>query len=244
MANGIFWLTQKVYRNAMTRTSQIVKMRGLEQLPGLHTFLIRQSGIEIFPRMIATPSYLGNTGTRAIDMTRLKTGVPMLDTMLDGGLPIDYSMLLIGPSGSGKTLLSTAFLAEGAAQNEAGVIASFEKSPRPLLNDKPDGLVRDGKVALVNMRSLDLSIDETLHELVCVIDKMNAKRVVLDSLSGFELALAQEFRDDFRESIYRMMTILTDKGVTVVLTMELEDRFGELHFSPYGSAFLTDAIVM
>lgn len=40
-----------------------------------------------------------------------------------------------------------------------------------------------------------------------------------------------------------MITVLTDKGV-VVLTMELEDRFTDLRFSPHGNAFLTDAIVM
>jgi circadian clock protein KaiC len=68
--------------------------------------------------------------------------------------------------------------------------------------------------------------------------------VVIDSLSGFELALAPTFREDFRESLSRMVTALTSAGVSVLLTSELEDRYTDLRFSPYGTAFLTDAIIV
>ncbi|MBC7793764.1 MAG: protein kinase, partial [Clostridia bacterium] len=73
---------------------------------------------------------------------------------------------------------------------------------------------------------------------------MHAKRVVIDSLSGFELALAPTNSENFRESLYRMVAVLTGKGMTVVMTSELEDRYTDLRFSPYGTAFLTDAIIV
>jgi circadian clock protein KaiC len=73
---------------------------------------------------------------------------------------------------------------------------------------------------------------------------MKATRVVVDSLSGFELAVAPEFRMDFRESLFRMVAVLSGLGVTVLMTSELEDRYTDLRFSPYGSAFLTDAIIV
>jgi circadian clock protein KaiC len=63
-------------------------------------------------------------------------------------------------------------------------------------------------------------------------------------MSGFELKLAPTFRDDFRESMLRMLTALARVGVTVLMTSELEDRYSDLRFSPYGTAFLTDAIVV
>jgi circadian clock protein KaiC len=68
--------------------------------------------------------------------------------------------------------------------------------------------------------------------------------VVIDSLSGFELALAPTFRDDFRENLSRMVAALVAAGVTVLMTSELEDRYTDLRFSPYGTAFLTDAIIV
>jgi circadian clock protein KaiC len=67
---------------------------------------------------------------------------------------------------------------------------------------------------------------------------------VIDSLSGFELALAPTFREDFRESLYRLVAALTDMGLTVMMTAELEDSYTDLRFSPHGTAFLTDAIIV
>ncbi len=140
---------------------------------------------------------------------RLSIGVAELDIMLGGGIPVGYSTLLVGPSGSGKTVLATEFLTEGVRAGEAGVIAAFEKSPNQLLSQKLDDLVQTGQVGLIDTHSLDLSIDETLHELVSTIRRLNAKRVVIDSLSGFELALAPAFQEDFRESLYRLVAVLT-----------------------------------
>ena len=76
------------------------------------------------------------------------------------------------------------------------------------------------------------------------IHRIKAKRVVIDSLSGFELALAPTFREDFRESLYRLVAALTGMGLTVMMTAELEDSFTDLRFSPHGTAFLTDAIIL
>ncbi|MET0858296.1 MAG: ATPase domain-containing protein [Telluria sp.] len=244
VADGIIWLNQVVQRNAMVRKVQVIKMRGQRQRPGMHTFRISNVGVEIFPRMIAAADSTGENAPATAGASRLSMGVPELDDMLGGGLPAGYSLLLVGPSGSGKSTLATEFVAEGTRQGENSVIALFEKSPSQMMNDKLDRLVRSGTVAMLNVRTLDLSVDETLHELVQLIDQTRATRVVLDSLSAFELALAPEFREDFRESLFRMTTVLTEKGVTLLMTAELEDRYTELRFSPNGSAFLVDAIVM
>ncbi len=150
----------------------------------------------------------------------------------------------MGPSGSGKTVLTTEFLAEGVRIGERGVIAAFEKSPHQLLNQKLNSMLEDGTVGMINTRTLDLSIDEVLHDLVASIRENNAQRVVIDSLSGFEMALSAIFRENFRESVYRLVSVLIGMGVTVMMTAELEDRYTVLRFSSYGNAFLADAIIM
>ena len=63
---------------------------------------------------------------------------------------------------------------------------------------------------------------------------MQAKRLVIDSLSGFELALAPAFSEDFRGSLYRMIAKLTGMGVTILMTSELEDRFTDLRSAHLG----------
>lgn len=244
VADGIIWLNQDVQRNVMARKIQVIKMRGMRQHPGMHAFRITSAGIEIFPRILVASEPTGSSLASRAQNGRISVGVPVLDEMLGGGLPAGYSVLVVGPSGSGKSMLATEFVAEGARLGERSVVALFEKTPSQMLNNKLDELVRSGRVALLNMRTLDLSVDETLHELETIIDQTGATRVVLDSLSGFELALAPEFREDFRESLYRMTTVLSEKGVSLMMTSELEDRATELRFSPVGSSFLVDAIVM
>lgn len=245
VADGILWLSQNLHHNSMVRKMQVVKIRGQAQAPGLHTFRISDAGIQVFPRAIIQRGAATEPAIKvSIGEERVSMGIPGLDDMLGGGLPTGYSLLVVGPSGSGKTILSTEFLAEGVRRGEPGVIAAFEKSPSQLLSNKLHALVKAGQVGVIDTRSLDLSIDETLNDLIEMINKMQAKRVVIDSLSGFELALAPEFQEDFRGSLYRMIAQLTSMGVTILMTSELEDRYTDLRFSPYGSAFLADAIIV
>ena len=66
---------------------------------------------------------------------------------------------------------------------------------------------------------------------------------MIDSLAGFEMALAPRFRADFRESLYRMITALTGAGVTILSTVEVNESFTEFPFSTYSISFLTDDII-
>jgi circadian clock protein KaiC len=252
VADGLVWLMQSLDRNSMVRKMQVTKMRGQGPIPGLHTFRITDDGVQVFPRVIVgseekiRPAEAGGKGK---SRERLSVGIKALDEMLGGGIPVGYSVLLAGPSGSGKSVLAAEFIREGADQGEPGIIAVFEKRPYAYSQDGVNGqrferLVRDGKVGIIQSRPLDLSIDEMLYEIVEGIRRLKARRLVIDSLSGFELALAQTFREDFRESLYRMVTVLTGMGITVMMTAELEDVYTDLRFSPHGTAFLTDAIIM
>lgn len=240
VADGLIWLRQSVQRNSMVRKMEIMKMRGQPTLPGLHTFRIATSGVRVF-----APAAISTVETPLeFPIKRLKMGVARLDDMLGGGLPQGYSLLVAGPSGSGKSILAATFLAEGARNGETGVIAVFEQRPNHSQNPTLAALIHSGKVGLVDSRAADLSIDEIVHLLLTEITRIKATRVVVDSLSGFELALAPTFREDFRESLARMVSALTGAGITVLLTSELEDRYTDLRFSPYGTAFLTDAIIV
>jgi circadian clock protein KaiC len=245
VADGLLWLYQASDRNSVVRKMQVMKSRGQASVPGLHTFRITDGGLQVFPRVIVgAEADAGTSGGRE----RLSTGIGTLDEMLGGGIPPGYSVLITGPSGSGKTVLAAEFIAEGARRGEPGVVAVFEKRPsHDSQNGSDEGftqLVANPLVGFIHSRPLDLSIDETLYEVIEAIRRLGAKRLVLDSLSGFELALAPTFREDFRESLYRMVSVLTQMGVTMMMTAELEDSYVDLRFSPHGTAFLTDAIIM
>ncbi len=102
---------------------------------------------------------------------------------------------------------------------------------------------RAGNLNILYLRPLDLSVDETVREILSTVERTGARRVVIDSLAGFELALAPAFRVYFRESLYRMIGSLTRSGVTVFSTVELEKSFTALDFSAYSISFLCDDLI-
>lgn len=244
VADGMIWLRQSAQRNSVVRKLEISKLRGAATLPGLHTFRMTSAGVHVFaPAAILVPS--GSEARQDLShLTRVPMGVPGLDEMLGGGLPRGYSLLVAGPSGSGKSILAEAFLSEGARLTETGVLAAFEQRPNRSRGARMAKLITDGSVSLIDTPALNMSVDEIAMVLVREVHRLKATRVVIDSLSGFELALAPTFREDFRESLARMILALASSGVTVLMTSELEDRYDDLRFSPYGTAFLTDAIIV
>jgi circadian clock protein KaiC len=245
IADGIFWLSQVSDRNSVVRKLQIVKLRAQASVPGLHTIRIDDNGLQAFSRT------LGLVGERPkpTQRRRLSIGVSELDEMLGGGIYEGDSCLVAGPSGTGKSVLATQFVAEGLRHGEPAVIAIFEERPEGYTHRASELGVelktpqKAGKLEILYIRPLDLSVDETMQEILNAVARIGAKRVVIDSLVGFEMALAPGFRAEFRESLYRMIGALTGAGVTIVSTVEVEDTFTALPFSQYVISFLTDDII-
>jgi circadian clock protein KaiC len=126
VADGLLWMYQSIDRNSMVRKMQVLKMRGLSPIPGLHTFRITDHGVQVFPRMIVGADSRRPGDAPRPAAVRLSTGVQTLDKMLGGGVPTRCSVLVTGPSGSGKTVLATRFIEAGVEAGEPGVIAVFE----------------------------------------------------------------------------------------------------------------------
>ncbi len=243
VADGLIWLRQSTQRNSVVRKMEIMKMRGQATLAGLHTFRITTRGLQVFPPpRMAEPPQKGAI-VRPVN-ARLRMGVPGLDEMMGGGLPQGYSLLVAGPTGAGKSVLASAFLVEGARSGETGVIAAFEQRSNRSRGPVMAELIASGRVGVIDARAPGMSVDEIATLLIAEVRRLNASRIVIDSLSGFELALAPTFREDFRESLSRMVSALASTGATLLMTSELEDRYDDLRFSPYGTAFLTDAIIV
>lgn len=245
VADSLFWLHQVVERNSIVRKLQIMKLRGQESVPGLHTFRITDAGLQAFSRT------LGLTERKRLipSQNRLSVGIAVLDEMLGGGVPEGDSILIAGPSGSGKSILATQFIGEGIRRGDAGMVAVFEERPQEYkgraqsLGMNLDEPQRNNKLEVLYLRPLDLSVDETMHEILQTVERIGAKRLVIDSLAGFEMALSPGFRTDFRESLYRMITSLTGLGVTVMSTVEVGESFTEFPLSNYQISFLTDDII-
>jgi circadian clock protein KaiC len=245
VADGLFWLRQTAERNSVVRKLQIIKLRGQASVPGLHTFRITNAGLQAFSRTFG----LTRQKRELLNARRVCFGIPKLDAMLGGGVPEGDSILVTGASGTGKSVLATQFIAEGIRKGEPGIVAVFEERPQTY-TERAGSMGLDlatpqdeGKLQILYLRPLDLSVDETMHAILAAVQKIGAKRLVIDSLAGFEMALSPGFREDFRESLYRMIFALTGIGVTILSTVEVDESFTEFPFSTYSISFLTDDII-
>ena len=183
VSDGLLWLSQIAERNSIVRKLQVIKLRGQSGVPGLHTFRITEAGLQIFPRTFGlTEKRLAEPSGRRISM-----GIKELDAMLNGGIPEGDSVLVAGPSGTGKSVLTTQFIADGVRKGEPGIVAVFEERPQDYTGralsygldlETPQ---REGLLEMLYLRPLDLSVDETLHELLEAVQRIGAKRVVISA---------------------------------------------------------------
>ena len=246
VADGLFWLRQTAERNSIVRKLQIIKLRGQASVPGLHTFRITNAGIQAFSRTFGLTARVKNS----VGKRRLSFGVPELDKMLDGGVREGDSVLVTGSSGTGKSCPCNPIHCGGDKGRGAGNRSGLRGTPAGVRGaghqfrfGSGNTTERRQKLTILYLRPLDLSVDETMQSILDAVQKIGAKRLVIDSLAGFEMALSPGFRADFRESLYRMIFALTGIGVTILSTVEVDESFTEFPFSTYSISFLCDDII-
>ncbi|MBD3406605.1 MAG: AAA family ATPase [Candidatus Lokiarchaeota archaeon] len=169
---------------------------------------------------------------------RVKTGIPGLDELIEGGFPAGDTILIAGKAGTGKSILANQFLYRGATQyNEPGVLVTLEESPIKIKRNMLrfgmdfDKLEQEGLLAIVDLSpskevtpvnigeypSFDLSGLEAI--ILNHVKKLGAKRVVIDTLSI--MAYKFKSRDILREEFFKLTANITRSGSTLLLTSEI-----------------------
>lgn len=112
---------------------------------------------------------------------------PALDPVLKGGIPEGDQILISGPPGSGKTILAMQFIQEGVKKGENGVFFTLDSEKNYLINQMKGAginaqkLIDDGKIDIIELNPKDIYV--LLDDIGKHIKRLNARRVVLDSLS-------------------------------------------------------------
>jgi circadian clock protein KaiC len=97
-------------------------------------------------------------------------------------------------------------------------------------------------VELMYRSPVDVYIDEWVYELLDTVDRVGARRVLIDSLSDLQLAAPDPIR--FREYIYSLGQRLSRRGVALFMTTELPDLFSTTRLSEFGVPHMSDNVVL
>ena len=245
IADGILHFSTR--REALTavRMVEILKLRGSDNVTGRHFFEIGREGLVFFPRV------RGPEGSREPSIwspaERAPTGIAGLDEMLGGGLPRESSTVIQGATGTGKTLLGLQFLLEGARRGEPGIHFTLEETADQLRGITQGfgwdlrELERRGLFSFSYVSPVELSTDAFLDRARQQVEKVGARRAVLDSLTSMELGVPSERR--FKELVYAMTKHFRAQGVTLNLNMDIADLLGSAQLSGHGISFAADNVI-
>jgi circadian clock protein KaiC len=236
------------------RKLEVIKMRGAAPLPGMHGIALTPEGVGIYPRLEARISAeseaaraaeppiadvpTGATGEAGASAPsdQVSIGIEEMNALLGGGLTRGTATLAAGNLGTGKTLLALHFALDGVARGEPTVFLGFRESRDQLLLKadsfalgrqlrqamRPDGLFR-----FMRLAPIELSPDIVAHELFGELDRLRARRLVIDSIAELEQMVAGN-TDPARLDNY--LTALVEglrlRGNTSIFVKEIRQAVG------------------
>ena len=187
-------------------------------------------------------------------LAKCPTGIEGLDEITNGGLPRGRPTLISGEAGAGKTVLAVAFLVNGAQMwDEPGVFVTFEEYAEDLVQNVASlsvdlaALERKGKIAIDYIPIVKTEIEEAgaydleglFIRLGYEIDKIGAKRIVLDTIEALFAGLSDA--GIVRTELRRLFQWLKSKDVTAVVTGER----GENALTRHGlEEYVSDCVIL
>ena len=228
MVDGVIEMGEDMVGSRTVRRIKMRKTRGSGAIPGAHEFEINDQGISIYPRL---ECMLTRTGAMPEHPhTLLSSGIGGLDSHIGGGLVRSSVTLIMGPSGAGKTSLGIQFLSECSAQ-ELGLYFGFHESPQRAMTKARSlgvdftALQAAGALHIVWTPASAGLIDRVCYDLLDRVERLQIKRVFIDSLNALSRAATDQRRvPDVLETV---LGELRARGVTVMASWEAHRLFDD-----------------
>ena len=243
IAHGVIRMRRETRDYGDTRRQlQVVKMRGVRFLDGMHDFLIKSGGIEVYPRLTVKGALVE---TAAATIT---SDVKGIDSLLGGGLDRGTSTLILGPAGCGKTTLCSQYLLAALNRGEAVSLILFEESCDGFLQRaRGMGMHFEPHVAIGPSgtqadRSRRTLPGEFANRICESVEKKNARIVVIDSLNGYMNAMPSE--RFLLIQMHELLMYLGKQGVVTIMVMAQHGMMGAAMQTPVDVSFLADTVIL
>jgi circadian clock protein KaiC len=172
---------------------------------------------------------------KASEPRRITTGVKGLDEILEGGIPSNHIYLLAGDPGTGKTTLGLQFLLAGVALGESVLLIALAETKAEIdsvatshgwsldgvsiyeLGQNEQGLGPEGQYTVFHPAEVELT--ETTKAIMEYVERVNPKRVVIDSLSELRMLARDPLR--YRREVLWLKQFFVQRDCTAIF---LDDK--------------------
>jgi circadian clock protein KaiC len=240
VADGVIYLTTRRTVEREIPVLSVLKQRGSGFARGEHTYRISSAGVRVFPRL-ADPH---DATSYSLGVERSSTGIPALDEILRDGYWPGSATLVAGPSGAGKTLMGMHFLYAGVKEGQPGVLATLQEN-RTQLGRISAGFgwsLDEPLIEIMSRSPVDMYLDEWVEDLLVILARTKAQRVVIDSIGDLLLASTDQLR--FREFMYSLLQRFSRCGIACVMALETPELFRTTRVGELGMSHLADNVVL
>jgi circadian clock protein KaiC len=248
IAHGVIRLEQvETEYGAERRHLRVLKLRAVHFRGGLHDYLIRKGGLDVFPRLVAAdhPAEFSDI--------EVSSGLAALDTLLGGGLPRGSNTLLVGPAGAGKSSVATQFTVAAAERGERSALFLFDETEGMLrARSRKLGLpleahIESGLVSVRQIEPAELSPGEFAAIIRQAVEGRDsghgpAKLVLIDSLNGYLSSMSEE--KQLISQLHELFKYTSQQGVLMLLTLAQSGLTGMAMRGPVDSTYLADTVIL
>jgi circadian clock protein KaiC len=176
---------------------------------------------------------------------RSPSGIPGLDGLIEGGFEDGTVTLVSGKTGTAKSIFCGQFLYNGILQNkQTGLYITTEDSADGIRRQFEKfgwdfaGLEKKGWLRILEFEPSDVQLLTT--KMLTSVEKMKAKRIVIDSVSMLELVIHDIY--EIRRGLLKVVQKIREMGNIGLLTSEVQEDSSNL--SRFGvMEFMVDAVI-
>lgn len=236
LADTVIQLSRPLLNRRRCRSIEIVKSRGHDYEGGEHTMhILDGAGMKVF-RRVQAPARRGLAQPSSTAM-RSVIGVEALDALIGGGIFDGSTTMVVGVSGAGKTVLGTQLLLEGATKQEKrGLLISLDEHPAQIIRNAGTlGLdlqqhVDSGAISILFESPQELDVDAHFAKIVATIEKYDIKRLVIDGMTSYAMALMD--RRVYRDFFHALVAYTKDRLMTTFFNYENPEFLGISSYMP------------
>lgn len=251
IADTVIRLRMEDTQRAISRSIEIVKSRGQDFQMGRHSFRILNSkGIQVY-RRVQAPRKPSRDRAAAFDPnTRLPSGIPGLDGLINGGYFVGSTTVVAGISGVGKSVMGLQFISEGARRGERSLMLSLDEQVEQIMRNAASigidlaELMESGLVRVEYEPPQEIEVDAHFHHIEELVKEFKPKRVLIDSLSTYGSALGTGGRI-FRDFFHALVALMKEHQIVAVYNHENPEMLGmNSMMGDFAMSSLVDNIIL